>query len=285
MNAPPAAPLSAAFFRPSELSDSPAVGSLRANAAPAPIPPPINAHTTRRFMPDRVPRTRRCQSGSGASRASLAWRLGARHECGVHLLEHDFTCDDALADVGSTRQVVHDVQQHLFEDGAQPACAGTSQQRLVGDGVEGIVAELQLDVFELEELAVLLDQRVLRFDEDADEGFLVEVRDGADDRQPTDELGNESELQEIFWQHLFEDGADVFLVRTTDVGAEPDALAAGPALDDLLDAGERTATDEQDVGGVDLDELLVRVLAPALRRHRCGRAFEDLQQRLLHAFA
>jgi hypothetical protein len=37
--------------------------------------------------------------------------------------------------------------------------------------------------------------------------------------------------------------------------------------------------------GVDLDELLVRVLAPALRRHRGGGALEDLQQRLLHALA
>ncbi len=43
--------------------------------------------------------------------------------------------------------------------------------------------------------------------------------------------------------------------------------------------------DEQDVRGVDLDELLVRVLAPALRRHRGGRALEDLQQRLLDALA
>jgi len=34
-----------------------------------------------------------------------------------------------------------------------------------------------------------------------------------------------------------------------------------------------------------LDELLVRVLAPTLRRYRGGSALEDLQQRLLHALA
>ncbi len=55
-----------------------------------------------------------------------------------------------------------------------------------------------------------------------------------------------------------------------------------PVLDDLLEAGERTAEDEQHVGRVDLDELLVRVLATALRRHRGLGALEDLQQRLLH---
>ena len=40
-----------------------------------------------------------------------------------------------------------------------------------------------------------------------------------------------------------------------------------PALDDLVEADEGAAADEQDVGGVDLDELLVRMLAAALRRH------------------
>ena len=64
---------------------------------------------------------------------------------------------------------------------------------------------------------------------------------------------------------------------------KPDALVADPALDDLVEAGERTTADEQDVRGVDLDELLVRVLAAALRRHGGGGALQDLQQRLLHA--
>ena len=60
---------------------------------------------------------------------------------------------------------------------------------------------------------------------------------------------------------------------------------ADAALDDLLEVRERAAADEQHVGGVDREELLVRVLAPALRRHRGHRALEDLEQRLLHALA
>ncbi len=49
--------------------------------------------------------------------------------------------------------------------------------------------------------------------------------------------------------------------------------------------GEGAAADEQHVGGVDGEELLVRVLAAALRRHAGHRALEDLEQRLLHALA
>jgi len=54
--------------------------------------------------------------------------------------------------------------------------------------------------------------------------------------------------------------------------------------DDLLQAGEGARHDEQHVGRVDLDELLMRVLAAALRRDGRDRALEDLQQRLLHTF-
>ena len=60
---------------------------------------------------------------------------------------------------------------------------------------------------------------------------------------------------------------------------------ADPRADDLVEPGERAAHDEEHVRRVDLDELLVRVLAAALRRHRGRRALEDLQQRLLHALA
>ena len=70
-----------------------------------------------------------------------------------------------------------------------------------------------------------------------------------------------------------------------DRGAEADPAVADPALDHLVELGEGAAADEEDVGRVDREELLVGVLAPALRRHRRGRPLEDLQQRLLHAFA
>src|SRR5438445_192695 len=64
-----------------------------------------------------------------------------------------------------------------------------------------------------------------------------------------------------------------------------DALAPRAVFDEALQPGEGAAADEQDVRGVDLDELLVRVLAPALRRNARRRALEDLEQRLLHALA
>ena len=74
-------------------------------------------------------------------------------------------------------------------------------------------------------------------------------------------------------------------VDLTDVGRETDATLLRAVLNDLFQACERTTADEKNVRRINSRELLVRMLAPALRRHIRDRAFQYLQQRLLHAFA
>ena len=63
-----------------------------------------------------------------------------------------------------------------------------------------------------------------------------------------------------------------------------DFLPSAPR-NDLVEPDERSSANEQDVGGVDRGEFLVRMLAPALWRNVGDCPFENLQQRLLHAFA
>src|SRR5262249_33743739 len=150
--------------------------------------------------------------------------------------------------------------------------------------VERVVGEHEVDVVEVEELLVLLHQRVLRLDEDPHERVLVEVVHDTDDGQAADELGDQTELQQVLGQYVGKQATElVVVIASANVRAEADAALADARLDHLVEAGERTAADEEDVRRVDLDELLVRMLATALRRDRRGRALEDLQQRLLHA--
>ena len=119
----------------------------------------------------------------------------------------------------------------------------------------------------------------------ATRSVLAKLMDVADDRQTADELGDEPELQQVLGQHPGEQLAHVPLVLALDLRAEAHALLADAPLDDLLQPGEGATADEQDVRGVDGQELLVRMLAPALRRHAGRGALEDLQQCLLHALA
>ena len=69
------------------------------------------------------------------------------------------------------------------------------------------------------------------------------------------------------------------------VAAKAQGRVVGAALDVLVQPVEGAAADEQDVGGVDLDELLLGVLAAALGRHVADGALDDLEQGLLHALA
>ena len=75
----------------------------------------------------------------------------------------------------------------------------------------------------------------------------------------------------------------VFLVGVF-AAAEAERLLADSAGDDLVEADKGAAADEENVGGVDRSEFLVRMLASALRRNVGDGAFQNLQQGLLHAF-
>ncbi len=97
--------------------------------------------------------------------------------------------------------------------------------------------------------------------------------------------GIEAEVQEILRHHLGEQFRARGVALRRDVASEADCILSDALRDDLVEAGKRSAADEEDVRRVDREELLVRMLAATLRRHRGDRAFEDLQQRLLDAFA
>src|SRR5207249_4518762 len=102
--------------------------------------------------------------------------------------EDHLLVDDALGDVLAGGELVHHVQQHLFQDGPQASGTRPPQQSLFRDGLHRVLAELELHAVEFEELLVLLDQRILGLGEDVDEGLLVEVVHVGDDRESSDEL-------------------------------------------------------------------------------------------------
>src|SRR5690606_15298079 len=99
------------------------------------------------------------------------------------------------------------------------------------------------------------------------------------------ELRDQAELQQILRFDLAQDLARLALVRAADVGAEADRRPLPASGDDLLEPGECTAADEQDVGRIDLKELLLRVLAAALRGYGGDGPLHDLQEGLLDALA
>src|SRR5207237_7731579 len=103
--------------------------------------------------------------------------------------------------------------------------------------------------------------------------------------QAADELRDHAELDQVARldqrQHL----ADAAVVLGLHGGAEAQALLARAPLDDVLDAVERAAADEQDIRCINLNVFLLIVLLPAAWGDVGAGALDDLEQRLLHLLA
>src|SRR5262249_21491188 len=192
--------------------------------------------------------------------------------------------DHALPNLLLTGQRVHQVEHDVLDDHPQTARANLPAQRRLGNRFERVFREPQLDVLVLEQALVLPRDRVSGLSEDLDERGLVKLVQRADDRQAPDELRDEAVLDQVFRLELLDERRRV-LARRLHVGLEAHRLLAEPARDLFVQTDEGAAADEEDVGRVDLEELLVRMLAPALRRDVGDGALEDLEQRLLHALA
>src|SRR5438445_4384888 len=67
--------------------------------------------------------------------------------------------------------------------------------------------------------------------------------------------------------------------------AQAACAAAGAPVDDGVERPERASANEENIRGVDLNEVLERVLAPTLRGYIRNCPLTDLQQRLLDTFA
>ena len=123
-----------------------------------------------------------CRRSSGVY-ASFFFRCGEISSSGAVPLSTDALRHLHLFDILAGREVEHHVGQQLLEDRAEAAGAGAALERLAGDRAQRAVLEGQLHLFELEELGVLLRERVLRLLEDAHERILVERLERHGDRQ------------------------------------------------------------------------------------------------------
>src|ERR1700728_4343459 len=198
---------------------------------------------------------------------------------------NDLSRDHNLLNAFEARQIEHGVEEDGFHDRAQSARAGLPVDRLARDRRKRFFRQRQVHRLPLEHPLVLLHQRVLRFGEDALERGLIEIFQGRDHGKPAHELRNEPVLQQILRFHLAENLSLLTVLRRHHLCTEADRGRTSARRDDLFQPGKCAAADEQDIRGVDLEEFLLRMLAAALGRNTCNRAFHDLEQRLLHALA
>src|SRR5579875_262404 len=235
--------------------------------------------------PKQAKRTQRTfLRGCSTAPAGLHRPVFDRDQCGIDPVQDNRTVDHALTNVVASGEVIHDLEEDLLQDGPKASRTGTAKERLLGDCFEGIVGDLELHAIEFERPLVLLGQSVLWFDEDPDEGIFVQLGNSTHYWEPPDEFRDQPELDQVFRKDSPQNLC-VITWLTRHLGAEADPLAPDSVLDDLVEPGKGSSANEQNIGGVDLDEFLVRVLPSTLRGNRCRRSFEDLEERLLDTLA
>ena len=141
----------------------------------------------------------------------------------------------------------------------------------------------------------MLDDRVLRLGQNLDQRAAIQIFQHRAHRHTADEFRNEAKLDQVDRLHL---GEQIDIAPPAQRGMigrprhvlllflkEAHALLAAPARNHLFQAHECATADEQNIGGIDRREFLVRMFTAALRRNVRYRTFQDLQESLLYAFA
>ena len=123
-----------------------------------------------------------------------------------------------------------------------------------------------MHAIKLEKFLELLSERIARLGENAHESLPIQRVHRRDHGQSPNELRDEPELVQILRGRL---GEQVVLID--DVAAvidvEPDRTGPNTLVDDVLQPSECPRDDEENVRRVNLQEVLVRVLASTLGRH------------------
>src|SRR6202034_475723 len=116
--------------------------------------------------------------------------------------------------------------------------------------------------------------------------LLIELIEGGHHGQAADEFRDQAEADQVLRFDVVEQVRAVRLgIGAAYFRRKADTALLGAVENDLFEAGEGAAADEQDVRSIDLQEFLLRVLASALGGHRGKRALNQLEKRLLHALA
>ena len=151
--------------------------------------------------------------------------------------------------------------------------------------MQGGVLKLKLNVLELEHLTVLTHHGVLGLGQDRHQVVLVERLRLGDDRRTSHKLGDHAKGVEVLREHLTQQIVLVDRSGAGDLGVKAHALVAHAIGDDLVQTHKGTAADKQDVGRIDLQQLLLGMFAAAGGRNACHRALKNLKQCLLNALA
>lgn len=172
----------------------------------------------------------------------------------------------------------------MFEHGTKAAGARTALDSAACDFFEGIGGKFKFNVFEAEESLVLTDEGVARFSEHTDKIMLREFAENGDDGETADEFGDHAVLDEVFGLDLAEDVIFGVEAGVFACNIKADTTFTEAAFDDGIESNKGATADEEDVGCVDTNVLLMRMFATTFWWDVAHCALKNFKEGLLDAF-
>src|SRR5579875_171739 len=184
--------------------------------------------------------------------------------------------------------MIHQVKHQIFKDHAETACPKLALNRLLCDRPQRTLGESQFDILIFEQPLVLANKSILRLGQNFNQRLLIQVAQDADYGQSSHKLRNQSVANQIDRLDLFQQ-LDIAASGQGLLGffgnVEPQGLLSDAPFDDFFEADERPTADEKNIRRINRGKFLMGVLPSALWRNVSYSSFQDLEQRLLNAFA
>ena len=129
---------------------------------------------------------------------------------------------------------------------------------------------------------ILLQKAVAGLLEYANHLIDAQVFQRGDDRQTADQLRDQAKFDQIVRDQILQCFALGDFLFAADFRAKTEGGRIGPLFDNPFNPLKCAAADKEDITGIDLDHLLLRMFAAALGRYVGDRSFQNFQKCLLN---
>ena len=181
------------------------------------------------------------------------------------------------------RNLKHGVHHDGLDNGTQTASTKFVLHSLVHNIFEHGIFEFQLHTVHLKEFDILFDDGVFGFRQDGTQSSTIQRIQISEHRQTTDNFRNQAKGLQILRSNILH---QIILINGSRIAYSTIAYNMGIQTlgNFLLDTIKRSATNEENILGINRYHLLFRMFSSALGRYIDYRTFEQLQQPLLYAF-
>ena len=131
----------------------------------------------------------------------------------------------------------------------------------------------------------MLQKRIFRLGQNLNQRFFIKVFKRRHNWQTANKFRDQTKFDQIFRLKFGKKFTNFAVIWIADISPKTNASTGMAASDQLVETGKGSPTDEQNIGGINLQKFLLGMLAPPLRWHGRNGAFHNLQQSLLNTLA